>query len=329
MRGFANSARPRDRHGAKESAPCLSNFIPQIWSNELLVALRKNLVYANLFNRDYEGEIKSMGDTVRINGIGAVTISNYTKDTDINAPQALTAAQTMLDISQAKYFNFAVDDVDQAQQNPKVMSEAMSFAAYQLSDTIDQFLAGFYTDTPSASSIGSSGSFTTPVVATQANVGNGTTVYDYLVVLNQYLTQNYVPKSQRWCVVPPWITTYLMQDIRFTSFNTPDARMSIMSNKLDSSGGNVAMESYLGKIAGMDVYESVNAPHLGGTSGVSELQDVVLAGHNMAATYAEGVNKTEAYRPPYRFSDAVKGLTLYGAKTVRPYAFAAASLQHP
>ncbi len=44
-----------------------------------------------------------MGDTVKINSIGDVTIYNYTKDTDLNSPQALTDAQAMLTISQAKY----------------------------------------------------------------------------------------------------------------------------------------------------------------------------------------------------------------------------------
>jgi hypothetical protein len=81
----------------------LNSFIPQLWSDTILVALRKNLVYGALFNSDYEGQIQQMGDTVRINAIGDITISNYTKDTDINPPQALTDAQTMLTISQANY----------------------------------------------------------------------------------------------------------------------------------------------------------------------------------------------------------------------------------
>jgi hypothetical protein len=79
----------------------------------------------------------------------------------------------------------------------------------------------------------------------------------------------------------------------------------------------------------MEVYESVNCPHLGGTVGIAGSQDVILAGHPIAITMAEGINKTEGYRPPLRFADAVKGLVLYGAKTVRPYALAAAYLQHP
>ncbi|HET9109672.1 MAG TPA: hypothetical protein VFN78_02490 [Ktedonobacterales bacterium] len=306
----------------------LNSFIPELWSDELLVALRKELVFANLCNRDYQGEISRMGDTVRISGIGDVTISNYTKDTDISAPQALTDAQTMLVINQAKYYNFEVDDVDAAQQQPKVMQEAMSRAAYGIALGMDSFLAGFYTDVPAANAIGTSGSPVTPALGTQANIGGGTTVYDYLVVLNQYLTQNLVQKSGRWAVVPPWVTTLLTQDIRFTSFNTPEANARIATGMGDASRGQSG-DAYIGRINGMDIYESNNAAHLGGTVGQAGSQDVVLAGHNMALSFAEGLTKTEAYRPPYRFADAVKGLCLYGAKTVRPQALAAAFFQHP
>ncbi|SRR5579885_1400935 len=304
----------------------LNNFIPALWADTLLPALRANLVYGNLFNDDYEGEIERMGDTVKINAIGDITIYNYTKDTDLNAPQALTDAQTMLTISQAKYYNFEIDDVDTAQMHPEVMSEAMSWAAYQVANTMDTYYAGFYTD--ATNTVGSSGSPVTPVVATSSNVGGGATVYDYLVLLNQKLTENKVPKQGRWCVVPPWITTLLIQDIRFTSFNTPDARLTIQTNKLDASAGAIT-DAYLGKISGMDIYESVNAPHLSGTIGATGSTDVVMAGHMMSLTKAEGLNKVEAYRPPYRFADAVKGLCLYGAKTIRPYALCAAYLTHP
>ena len=86
---------------------------------------------------------------------------------------------------------------------------------------------------------------------------------------------------------------------------------------------------YVGRIRGMDLYESNNAPHIGGTVGIAGSQDVVLAGNTMAITFADGLAKTEAYRPPLRFDDAVKGLHLYGAKVVRPYALAAGFFQHP
>lgn len=304
----------------------LNNFIPQLWADTMLKAYRKKLVFGNIVNHDYEGQIRQMGDTVKINAIGDISILNYTKDTDMNPPQSLTDAQTMLVISQAKYFNFEVDDVDAAQSNPKVMAEASAWAAFRAADTIDQYIANFYTDAIAANMIGSAGSPVVPAVPTQTNVGGGTTVYDYLVVLDQKLDEQYVPDDNRWCVVPPWFQTLLTQDIRWTSFNTP-AAVDVIKNSLDGDGANGG--AYLGKINNMQVWRSVNAPHLGGTVGIAGSQDVAVAGHMDALSFALGINKTEGYRPPYRFADALKGLYLYGAKTVRPYALAAAYLQHP
>lgn len=306
----------------------LNNFIPALWSDTLLAAYRKDLVFGNLFNRDYQGTIAQMGDTVKINAIGDINIFNYAKDTDLNPPQSLTDAQTMLVINQAKYYNFDIDDVDQAQSQPHVMSEAMAWAGYRVADTVDQFLATFYTDVAASNLVGSAGTPVVPSLATSANIGNGTTVYDYVVVLAQFLTQSLVPRQGRWAVVPPWIKTALTQDVRFTGSNTADARLTILNGNLDASAG-MASGAYLGRVENLDIYESVNCPHLSGTIGLTGSVDVILAGHTMAVTMAEGLVKTEGYRPPYRFSDAIKGLCLYGAKTVRPYALAAAVLQHP
>lgn len=270
-----------------------------------------------------------MGDTVRITGIGDITVSDYTKDTDIAAPQALTDAASTLTIEKAKYFNLALDDVDQRQAAAKdIFDTASERAAYQIADSIDSYIAGFYTNVSSANTLGSSGSPITPVVPTNTNVGNGTTVYDYLVQLNQLLTQSLLPKTGRYVVVPPWITTLLMTDIRFTGFNTEAARQSLLSGKLDASDGKLG-DAFVGRINGMDVYESNNATHLSGTAGITGSTDVLFGGHVMGMTYAENLVTVEKYRPPYRFADALKGLHLFGAKVTRPAALAVAYLQHP
>lgn len=318
----------------------LQNFIPQIWGDTLLAALRADLVFGNLVNRDYEGEIKAVGDTVRINAIGDITISNYTKDTSIGAPQVLTDAQTVLTISQAKYFNFGIDNVDAAQQKPKVMAEAMSWAGYNMALAVDNYLAGFYTEAAAANLIGTSGAPVTVTVPTNTNVGAGTTVFDELVTLSQLLTQQKIPRQGRFVVIPPWCKSHLTMDIRFTSFNTAEARASIQQYGFDpagsdSSGSNTSgqggppADAYLGMIDGMRVYESINAVHIGGNVGASGSQDVVFAGHPMAWTFADGYNDVIAYQPPDQFKDAVKGLHLFGAKVTRPQGLAVAFLQKP
>lgn len=127
----------------------LDNFIPTVWSARLLSRrFYKNLVYGQpeVINRDYEGDIAQAGDTVKIGGIGPVTVSTYTKNSNMSAAETLADASTVLSIDQAKYFNFQVDDIDKAQTKPKVMDDAMGEAAYALRDNIDQSVAGLYTD---------------------------------------------------------------------------------------------------------------------------------------------------------------------------------------
>ncbi|MFO7294268.1 MAG: coat protein, partial [Acidimicrobiia bacterium] len=94
----------------------ISNFVPEVWAAELLVALEKNLVYAapGVVNRDYEGEIAQYGDTVHITTLGDPTIGTYTPHSDITI-EDVDDTPTTLTIDQAKYFAFEVDDIERRQ----------------------------------------------------------------------------------------------------------------------------------------------------------------------------------------------------------------------
>lgn len=307
----------------------LNQFTPEVWSQEILLNLEKVLVYAQLANTDYDGDISKMGDTVKINAIGDITISNYTKDTSIGSPQTLTDSQTTLTVDQAKFFNFAIDDVDKAQGNPAVMGAAMKWATYRIRDQIDQYMAGFYTSAQATNLIGSSASPVTVARATQANIGAGTTLYDYILQLGQLLTQANIPNDEdRWVVIPAWGKTLLSGDLRFTSFNTPQANQRLQTGAITGDGAPPA-GGYIGDIENFGVYVSNNTPHIGGTLGATGSQDVFLAGHKMAWSFADNVAEIEGYRPPDRFADAMKGLHLYGGKVVRPYGLAVGYFQMP
>jgi N4-gp56 family major capsid protein len=274
----------------------IDNFIPTIWSARLLENLRKNLVYGQegVINRDYEGEIRDAGSSVKINAIGPVTVAAYTKNTDINPPQNLSDATLTLVIDQAKYFNFQVDDIDRVQQKPKLMDAAMAEAAYALRDDFDQYIASLYTQVDAGNLIGSDAS---PVVPT------ATTAYELLVDLAVILDDDKVPRANRWVVVPPWFHGLLLKDDRFVKAGT-DQTDQVLRN------GEV------GQAAGFQVLVSHNVPNTTGT------KYKILAGHPMAIAAASQINKVEAYRPERRFADGVKGLHLYGAKVIRPTALA-------
>ena len=151
----------------------VTNFIPAIWSARLLAHLNKTHVYAALVNRDYEGEIKKMGDTVKINQLGRITIKDYEKGRDLDEPEELDGKQTTLVIDQGKYFNFSIEDVDQAQVNPKLMDGAMQESAYGMNDVTDMFLANLMA--VNAANNGDLGDDTNPIVPTKNDA------YDYLV----------------------------------------------------------------------------------------------------------------------------------------------------
>lgn len=280
----------------------LDNFIPVIWSARLLARLQKALVYgqAGVVNRDYEGEIADVGDTVRINSIGPVSVFPYVKNTDMPAPETLNDAAQMLTIDQAQAFNFQVDDIDRAQQKPKVMDEAMREAGYALADVADQYLAGLmWQAAPATSMLGAIGS---PV-----DIGydaNEMSPYIALLRLGRFLDEKNIPRAGRWAIVPPWFEEYLVMDGR------------IVGSGADAADTR-AVNGRVGRAAGFDILVSNNVPFLpGGT------EYKIVAGTNLATSYAEQINKVEAYRPQLRFADAVKGLHLYGAKVVRPEALA-------
>ncbi|WP_336078133.1 P22 coat protein - protein 5 domain protein [Paenibacillus sp. 203] len=267
----------------------VQNFIPTIWSARLNESLKKNLVYGNVVNTDYEGEIQGQGSTVKINSIGAVTIGNYDKVAGIGNPQELDATQKTLVIDQAKYFNFQVDDVDAAQANVNLLDGGIVEASYGLANVVDQYLAGFYTEVKAENTIGND---TTPVIPTKD------TAYDLLIDLGVLLDENNVPESERFVVVPAWYYGLLLKDARFTK------------------DPNIIRTGYVGDIDGMTVYKSNNVPNTAGA------KYKIIAGHKSAISFAGQVDSVEAFRPEKQFSDAVKGLQVFGAKCIKPEALA-------
>ncbi|AOK91365.1 P22 phage major capsid protein family protein [Paenibacillus polymyxa] len=267
----------------------VQNFIPTIWSARLNESLKKNLVYGNVVNTDYEGEIKGQGSTVKINSIGAITIGNYDKVAGIGNPQELDAMQKTLVIDQAKYFNFQVDDVDAAQANVNLLDGGIVEASYGLANVVDQYLAGFYTEVKAENTIGND---TTPIIPTSSKA------YDLLIDLGVLLDENNVPESERFVVVPAWYYGLLLKDARFTK------------------DPNIIRTGYVGDIDGMTVYKSNNVPNTTGA------KYKLIAGHKSAISFAGQVDSVEAFRPEKQFSDAVKGLQVFGAKCIKPEALA-------
>lgn len=269
------------------------DFIPTVWAARLLVALEGALVYGQsiVCNRDYEGEIRQAGNTVKIASIGDVAVDDYTKDEDIGDPQSLTDTEQNLLIDQAKYFNFYVDSVDRAQQNVNVLDEAMRRSAWKLRDVADTFLAGVM---EAAVLEGNTiGTTMDPIVPTKDDA------YEYLVDLSVLLDEANAPIDSRFVVVPAWFHGLLLKDDRFIKAGTRRSDTTLRNGEV-------------GEAAGFAILKSNNVPNTEGA------KYKILAGHSLGTAYVEQVVDVQTYKPEKRFGDGVKGLHVYGSKVVRP-----------
>ncbi len=272
-------------------------FIPTVWAARLLTALEKSLVYGqtNVSNRDYEGDIREAGNTVKIASVGDVTIGDYAKNTDINDPEILTDSEQSLLIDQSKYFNFYVDSVDRAQQNVNILDESMRRSAWALREKADTYLAVVMdTAVPAGNKIGS---ITTPKVPTKDDA------YEYLVDIGVLLDESDTPIEGRFVIVPAWFHGLLLKDERFVKAGT-----------FRSDG--VLANGEVGEAAGFRILKSNNVPN------TTAAKYKIIAGHSIATAYVEQVVDLQTYKPEKRFGDAVKGLHVYGARVVRPNALA-------
>lgn len=263
----------------------IQNFIPTVWSENLYQALDKQYVAVSNCNRDYEGEIREKGNTVRICGIENVTVSDYTKNTNMSAPEALSDNYRDLVIDQAKCFNFQIDDIDRAQTTPKLMSLAMKNAAAALANAADKYVFGLVTAAGST-------------IADSAVTAE--TVVGHLIDARTKLFASGVSDASDIVIeVSPEIAGLILK-----------AKVNL------STDNHEALENgCLGSIGGCKIFVSNNIAKGLAETGTSHK---CIARTKRAIAFAEQLSEIDAYRPELRFADAVKGLHLYGAKVVYP-----------
>lgn len=295
------------------------NFIPELWSREILLTLRKRLIFGALCNRDYEGDIAQVGDTVHIVSFADPTISDYAKYGTITWEQ-LTDSETTLVIDQGKSFSFQVDDIDRKQALPGFVETATRYAAYGLANSMDGFVSALmYANADAGNELGDQ---------TVSSSDDGEEAYALLLNLRAKLAEAGVPDDGRWVAVP---TSFYSQLLKNDKFVRSDASPGI-TTQTGMLGGPANADigeapgapynppaGYVGRAVGFHVFESQTLPEHSGNP-------VVIAGHAMATTLAEQIVETEAIRLIDIFGDGIRGLHVYGGKVVRPTALATANV---
>ena len=266
----------------------INSFISTVWSETLYNSLEKEYIAVRNCNREFEGDIKNQGSSVKICGVGDITIGDYVKDTDMSTPQALSDTVAELIIDKAKYFNFQVDDIDRTQCNPKLLDAAMKNAACALANAADKHVYSLYDE--------SGATVVCDISDPEKSIIDGILRAREILYLNDVINSDDVVIE-----ISPIVATMLIKE---------------QADKF-SYNNSVLETGCIGTIAGCKVFVSNNVTYDSG----SFYYNYCYVRSKRAIAFAEQLSEIEAYRPEKRFADAVKGLHLYGAKVVYPNEF--------
>lgn len=296
------------------TADDVNKLIPEMFALESRPNLYGRLVLDDITNTAFTSQIKNQGDTVHIPTDPTTTGFNY-KIGMLIPLEYLASPSISYTVDYARGFNFAVDDVVQKQSAIKNWLDRYgAIAAKDAKESIETTVLGsIYADadtTTSGTTAGADANIDLGVTGTPVSL-TASTVTDFIADCAQTLTDNKVPEEDRWMVIPPFMQTLLMKSEYKDASGTGMDKSAMLKGRaalLPIHGFTIYTSNYLTKDAGTANYH-------------------MLFGHKMAVSFVSQMTKVEKYRPDQGFSDALKGLTVYGFKTIQPKALGTACVK--
>jgi len=280
------------------------NFIPEIWSGKLIENFYDATVLAAISNTDYEGEIKSHGDTVNIRTSPEITIKTYVKGQTLQVENPDKPKLQLL-IDKGEYFACIEDDVDKVQSDIAMMDTWSKDASEKMKIKIDQrVLTDMLVDVAAINKGAAAGRISANINlgTTGAPVAlSKTTVLDYIVDIGTVLDEANCPEGNRYIVIPAKMAGMIKKS------DLKDASLS-------GDGTSILRNGRLGMIDRFTIYMSHNLKV--DTGGKFNL----IAGHKMGFTFASQMTNMETIRSETTFGNIIRGLQVYGYKVVKPEA---------
>lgn len=262
------------------------NFIPTVWAETINRELEKAHVFVADTNRQYEGDVKAKGDSVRILGVGKPTITTQLgKKITLGAAEDVADQSITLPINHVAYFNYKVDDIDKRQSVGGLMEALSKETSEGLADEMDKFVANLALDKSAVVADA------TAVTITKDNIMSE---IDKLLVR---LLENDVKRTSKITLtLPPKFTMILKQAYA----------------DLDTNNSKVLETGEVGRYNGIIIKESNNCAQDTNKNYMLQMKT------NRAIAFVNPMTHIEPYRPEGGFSDAVKGFILYDGIIARP-----------
>lgn len=315
--------------GAFNTSPSYSGtFIPTLWSARLNEKFYAASTFADICNRNWEGEISNLGDKVVINNIPTIAINDYVVGGNLNY-QVPAPSVVELQVDRAKYYGFAISDVLDHQAKPQLMSVFTDDASQQMRVVIDStciyrtFSQGAAANRGATAGV-KSGSFnfgtdTAPVVISSSNPN---VALQKILELASAMDEQNLPDTGRWLVLDPFYRTLLMQSNLAQAQFMGDDKSTVRNGLIGTIDRfKVYVSNQLPyKNASATVYTSGDGSEtsVAGSSYAGARTRAIIAGHTSAIAFASQMTKTEQLRNPTDFGDIVRGMQVFGHKVTKP-----------
>lgn len=271
-----------------------NNFLQETVSREVLLAQRNTSVIRQFCTTEYEGDIKGLGTTVRINTLVPPTLYDTTTNPLSRAADQLDSTDALLTIERDKNYKFEINHKDIAEGMPTGMFEKSLFdIGVQIARDADKLVLSKYVDIADSDHI-----------ITKASVDK-TNIYDYLIDLDVKMTELEIPVAGRIIALPPRIAGLLAKD------NT--IRLAY------EQAGNV-INGYVTTVGNLIIVQSVDVP-IKKVATVNDTWECLafIAGRTLAHVTGFAENKViESQYNTNSFSDIAMGQICSGAKIVMP-----------
>ena len=290
------------------TAAVANNFIPELWSDEVIGAYKSNLVTANLVTKlSHKGK---KGDTIYI----PVPARGSASEKAANTQVVLSAAtNTAVTVSINRHFEYSklIEDIAEVQALASMRKFYTDDAGFALAKQVDGDLTKLFetfSKTSTAGVVGGTGA----AMYEKAVIGsNGATLYNGassnaadiadagIRAMILQLDDADVPMDNRVMIIPPIVASDMLAINRYTE-------QQFIGN------GDAIKTGKIGQIYGIDIYVSSACPTATSTDRVGAMF------HKDALCLAEqvGVRSQTQYKQEY-LGDLFTSDTLYGTATLR------------
>ena len=289
----------------QQTVTTAANFIPELWSDEVIAGYKANLVLGNIVTKiNHNGK---KGDTIHIPAPVRGSANSKSANTQVTL-QGDTHSVVNLSINKHYEYSVVIEDITEVQALSSLRRFYTDDAGYALATQVDNDLfdlaEGFQGGT-----VGGTGAalYEKGVIGgdgTTLYTGNSTNATDITDagIRKMILTLDNadVPMDNRCLVIPPIAANDLLAINRFTE-------QQYIGN------GDAIKTGKIGSIYGIDVFVSSNCPSIN-----SDAQRVGIMQHKDALALVEqmGVRSQTQYKQEY-LGDLFTADTLYGVGELR------------